>query len=88
MHCIDIGIGEEWYGIASGIISFRNNIQGSPFLTLCLGSIELDRVISELCYKGIILYRNHLGAKTWPCYNQNSVLTSSVIKGLECSYGP
>ena len=26
MHCIDIGIGEEWYGIASGIISFRNNI--------------------------------------------------------------
>ena len=23
--CIDIGIGEEWYGIASGIISFRNN---------------------------------------------------------------
>ena len=23
---IDIGIGEEWYGIASGIISFRNNI--------------------------------------------------------------
>ena len=25
-HCIDIGIGEEWYGIASGIISFRNNI--------------------------------------------------------------
>ena len=23
MHCIDIGIGEEWYGIASGIISFR-----------------------------------------------------------------
>ena len=26
MHCIDIGIGEEWYGIAAGIISFRNNI--------------------------------------------------------------
>ena len=26
MHCIVIGIGEEWYGIASGIISFRNNI--------------------------------------------------------------
>ena len=23
--CIDIGIGKEWYGIASGIISFRNN---------------------------------------------------------------
>ena len=26
MHCIDNGIGEEWYGITSGIISFRNNI--------------------------------------------------------------
>ena len=26
MHFIDIGIGEEWYGIASGIISFRNSI--------------------------------------------------------------
>ena len=24
--CIDIGIGEEFYGIASGIISFRNNL--------------------------------------------------------------
>ena len=23
--CVDIGIGEEWYVIASGIISFRNN---------------------------------------------------------------
>ena len=26
MRRIDIGIGEEWYGIANGIISFRNNI--------------------------------------------------------------
>ena len=26
MHRIDIGIGEDWYGIASEIISFRNNI--------------------------------------------------------------
>ena len=23
--CIDIGVGEEWYGIASGLISFSNN---------------------------------------------------------------
>ena len=30
-------------------------LQDSPFVTLCLGSIELDRVISELYYKGIIL---------------------------------
>ena len=32
-----------------------SHIQGSPFITLCLGSIELDRVISEPCYKGILL---------------------------------
>ena len=32
-----------------------HKLHGSPFITLCLGSIELDRVISELCYKGIIL---------------------------------
>ena len=25
-----------------------------------------------------------LGAKTWPCYNQNCVITSRVIKGLKC----
>ena len=30
-------------------------LQGSPFITPCLGSIELDRVISEPCYNGIIL---------------------------------
>ena len=27
---------------------------------------------------------NHLGAKTWPCYNQKRVIMSSIIKGLEC----
>ena len=30
-------------------------IQGCPFITLCVGSIELDRVISELRYKEMIL---------------------------------
>ena len=35
MHCIDIGIREEWYGSASGIISFRNNI------VMALDSMEL-----------------------------------------------
>ena len=24
-------------------------------------------------------------AKVWPCYNQNRVITSSVIKGLKCN---
>ena len=31
-----------------------------------------------------LLGNDHLGAKTWPCYNQNRVITSSVIKGLKC----
>ena len=25
-----------------------------------------------------------MGAKTWPCYNQNRVIMSSVIKGVKC----
>ena len=33
----------------------NNKVQRSPFIMLCLGSVELDRVISEPCYKGIIL---------------------------------
>ena len=31
------------------------HVQGSPFIKPCLRSIGLDRVISELCSKGIIL---------------------------------
>ena len=27
-----------------------------------------------------------MGAKTCPCYNQNRVIMSSVIKGLKCSW--
>ena len=26
-----------------------------------------------------------MGAKTWSCYNQNRVITNSVIKGLKCT---
>ena len=40
-------------------------VQGSPFITLRLGSIELDCVISELCYKGVILYRNYRKMIIW-----------------------
>ena len=47
--CIDIGIGEEWYGIASGIISFRNNrdmaldyVQNAFLITI----LRLNRRIS------------------------------------------
>ena len=32
-------------------------VQGSPFIKLCLGSIELDCVISEPRYKGILFIK-------------------------------
>ena len=68
---------------------FKFRIQGSPFITLCLGSIKGMDHVSELCYKGTVLQRNywknnHLGAMTISCYIQNRV-TSSVIKGLPCT---
>ena len=34
-------------------------IECSPFIMQCLGSIEMDCVISEPCYKGTILQRNY-----------------------------
>ena len=43
-------------------------LQYSPFITLCLGSIIMNHVISELCYKGTILqmkYRS--GSEITPC---------------------
>ena len=43
MHCTDIGIGEEWYGIASGIISFRNNsVRPSAFRFRALTLVPFD----------------------------------------------
>ena len=44
---------------------YKIRLQGSPFITLCLGSIELDCVISEPCNKGIILYRNNRKMTIW-----------------------
>ena len=35
------------------------HVQSSPFIKLCLGSKEMDRVINELCYIGIILQSNY-----------------------------
>ena len=36
-----------------------NQIQCSPFITLCLGSIGMDHVVSEFCYKETILQSNY-----------------------------
>ena len=48
----DSGVTEK-AEVIQKLIFFTSEIQGSPFITLCLGSIEMDRVISEPCYKGI-----------------------------------
>ena len=65
--CIDIGIGEEWYGIASGIISLRNKrvmaLGSCPFL---LNISRMNRRISiKFCicidiYIYIYIYDLHL----------------------------
>ena len=38
-----------------GLIWF--SVYSSPFIMLCLGSIELDHVIHESCYKGTIIFK-------------------------------
>ena len=56
-------------------------IRYSPFIMLCLGSLEMDRVIREQCYKVTVVHSNyrkndHLGALPLPCgpRQANSVL--------------
>ena len=46
MHCIDMGIGEEWYAIASGIISFRNNMLIHVQIAFLLNILRMNRRIS------------------------------------------
>ena len=44
------------YPANNGRMDKPQEIQCSPFIRLCLGSIKLNRVISELCYKGATLH--------------------------------
>ena len=44
-----------------------------------MNRVIIDNFIQKL------LENDHLGAKTWPCFNQNRVITRSVIKGLKCN---
>ena len=37
----------------------KKSVECCPFITLYLESIGMDRVMSELCYKGIILQRHY-----------------------------
>ena len=57
-----------------------SKIHFNPFIILSLGSIEMDHVISELCYKGVVLQKNYRKITTGsqdmtvlypnPCYNE------------------
>ena len=67
--CINIGIGEEWYGIASGIISFKNNsvmaldLCPNAFLVKILHMHCTDIGIREEWYgiaSGVISFRNNI----------------------------
>ena len=46
---------QKFYNILASKLSKTSN-RLSPFLTLCLGSIGMEAVISELCYKKRILH--------------------------------
>ena len=37
----------------------KTQMQCNPFIMLCLGSIEMDGVTSDSCYKGTLLQRNY-----------------------------
>ena len=39
--------------------------------------------MGQFCIVNIGNYDNYLEAMTWPCYIQNRVITSSVIKGIK-----
>ena len=65
-------------------------IQVNVIITLSLGSMKTDRVISEPCYNEVIYNRHYskiinLGAMTWPCYIENRTVMRRVIMRLYCN---
>ena len=67
-------------------------IQVNLIITLSLGSMETDRVISEPCYNEVIYNRYtmynkiiNLGAMTWQCYIENCTIVRRVIMRLNCT---
>ena len=65
-----------------------SSLQVNLIITLSLGSIETDRVISEPCYNEIRFYGHsskviNLGAMTWSCYIENRIIMRVVIMRLQ-----
>ena len=51
------------------LIDVQAELQCSPFIMLCMGSMGMDCVIRESCYKGTISQRNYL----WSFYYNSFV---------------
>ena len=47
------------------VISLVRDCMLAGFIILCLGSIGIDHVISELCYKDTILQKNYSLIEPW-----------------------
>ena len=65
-------------------------IQANLIITLSLGSIETDHVISEPCYNEVTFYRHivkiiNLGAMARPCYIENRIIMRRIIMRLRCN---
>ena len=56
---LDVFHAEYTLGMVQLRNHFRLKVQCSPFMTLYLGSMGTDCVISESCYKGTIFQRNY-----------------------------
>ena len=63
-------------------------MQCSPFIMLCFGSIEIDHVISELCYKGTILQKNYRKMTILWSFSYNSFVKfcGKKIGATTCPY--
>ena len=58
LECFSVRVTLDCFSVRPS--SFKKNIQCSPFITLCFGSIGMDHVISELCYyKGTIFQMSY-----------------------------
>ena len=91
MHCIDIGIGEEWYGIASGIISFRKHSYGPWFMSKKCSFAQCLKMNRRISIKFCICIDIYI----WSCYTfrtlsvhpsvRNPSVRLSVSASFPCS---
>ena len=78
-----------WYMTDLSLMFLYDTLQVNLIITLSLGSIGADGVISEPCYNEVTYYRHskiiNLGAMAWPCYIENCIIMRCVIMRLNCT---